>query len=137
VSTAGPLALAVEVDERSSLGLRAPRRLDPNTHALELSLRPVAERIVTEGGEEQAPARKLDDLHRGDRSPARGLLPGIERLDDPGAGTRSTRANSPHSTWPTTASVIEAAIGSERHLDDFVSHTERNASSNPGRQAYC
>jgi hypothetical protein len=105
------------VNEGSSLGFCAPCRLDAHPHALELSLCPVAKHVVSEGGEEQAIARKPSDLYRGDRSTARRLLPGIDRLDD-----LARRGNMINRREP---GPLDVADDGESHCSPGVARTSR------------
>src|SRR5204863_6479234 len=92
VAQAGPEALAhhrdgalgagVQVDERSSLRLGAPRDLDPNAQRLQPSLGPAPEGIVAKRREEEALAGEPRQLYGGDRSASRRLLPRLERVHD-------------------------------------------------------
>ena len=99
--------------------------LDPHAERRERSLGAVAVLVVAQSGEEQAPAGEPGELDRRDAPPPPGSSHDSRACTiSPGAGTRSTWANSIHSTCPTTAtftapSVLAgggagAAVGSSR-----------------------
>jgi hypothetical protein len=77
-----PLAVSVDVRERTALGLGAIRRLDAQAHGLERGPRAVAEVVVPEGGEERAVAGELQQLHGRDWTAPGGNLEHIVGVDD-------------------------------------------------------
>ena len=128
-------ALAVSVDEGEApalrLSWRAASTVTPS--AVSCSCAALAELVPAERGEEAAAAGQPRELDGGDAAAARGLRPpgSLAWTISPGAGTRSTRANSTHSTCPTTATRMRGSLTSRRRRRVSTDDGGRGRGSRP------
>ena len=105
------LGRRVEVHEAAALRLRPPDRAHPHAELGQARLGPVSHFVVAQRREERRLPGQLGQLDRRHGAAAAGLLNTDSAWTiSPAAGSRSTTANSIHSTCPTTATPHGAAV---------------------------